>query len=297
MKISVAAHSTRSRFVIIAMLLAAAVAVAAAGGSPARASSSHVFRWSGGLRPVIVLEHGAWADSSSWNGEIGLLQHDGFTVYAPPDPLRGLSYDSAYLHDFLTKNPALQGKPVVLVGHSYGGAVITDAAVGDPEVKALVYVDAFIPAEGESIGQLLNARPGSCLSGNPADIFDLVPYPGGPAGDVDTYIKPSLFPSCFASGLPAGLAAQLAASQQPLAASAVTEPSSAPAWQTIPSWAVIGTADRVIPPAELEFMARRAGAHITDVNAGHLSLISAPCVVTRVIIEAAIATNRGTRVT
>jgi pimeloyl-ACP methyl ester carboxylesterase len=291
MKVSLAAHSTRLRFVIITMLLVLAVAVAAAGGSAARASSSHAFRWSGGVRPVIVLEHGAWADSSSWSGEIRLLQHDGFTVYAPPNPLRGLSYDSAYLHDFLTENPALQGKPVVLVGHSYGGAVITDAAVGDPEVKALVYVDAFIPAEGESIGQLLNARPGSCLSGKPAGIFDLVPYPGGPAGDVDTYIKPSLFPACFASGLPAGLAAQLAASQQPLAASAVTEPSGPPAWQAIPSWAVIGTADRVIPPAELEFMARRAGAHITDVNAGHLSLISAPCAVTRVIIEAAIATN------
>jgi pimeloyl-ACP methyl ester carboxylesterase len=291
MKVSLAAFPTRPRLVIVTMLLVLAAVVAAVSSSPARASSSHVFRWAGGVRPVIVLEHGAWADSSSWSGEIRLLQHDGFTVYAPPNPLRGLPSDSAYLHDFLTENPALQGKPVVLVGHSYGGAVITDAAVGDPEVKALVYVDAFIPAEGESIGELLNAQPGSCLAGNPADVFDLVPYPGGPAGDVDTYIKPSLFPTCFASGLPAGLAAQLAASQQPLAASAVTEPSGPPAWQTVPSWAVIGTADKVIPPAELEFMATRAGSHITDVNAGHLSLISAPGAVSQVIIEAAIATS------
>jgi pimeloyl-ACP methyl ester carboxylesterase len=291
MKVSLPAFPTRPRLVIVTMLLVLAAVIAAVSSSPARASSSHVFRWAGGVRPVIVLEHGAWADSSSWSGEIRLLQRDGFTVYAPPNPLRGLPSDSAYLHDFLTENPALQGKPVVLVGHSYGGAVITDAAVGDPEVKALVYVDAFIPAEGESIGELLNARPGSCLAGNPADVFNLVPYPGGPAGDVDTYIKPSLFPTCFASGLPAGLAAQLAASQQPLAASAVTEPSGPPAWQTVPSWAVIGTADKVIPPAELEFMATRAGSHITDVNAGHLSLISAPGAVSQVIIEAAIATS------
>jgi pimeloyl-ACP methyl ester carboxylesterase len=144
---------------------------------------------------------------------------------------------------------------------------------------------------GESIGQLLNAQPGSCLGGNPADVFDLVAYPGGPAGDADTYIKPSLFPDCFASGLPAGLAARLAATQQPLAASTVTEPSGPAAWQTLPSWAVIGTADKVIPPAELQVMAARAGANVTDVNAGHLSLISNPGVVTRVIIDAAIATS------
>lgn len=291
MKVSLTAHSARSRLVAITMLLALAAAAAAVTGGSARASSGQVFKWSGGLRPVIVLEHGAWADSSSWSGEIRLLQHDGFTVYAPPDPLRGLSFDSAYLHDFLTENAALQGKPIVLVGHSYGGAVITNAAVGDPEVKALVYVDAFIPAQGESIGQLLNAQPGSCLSGNPSDVFDLVPYPGAPAGDVDTYIKPSLFPGCFASGLPAELAARLAATQQPLAASAVTEPSGPPAWLTIPSWAVIGTTDKVIPPTELRFMATRARARITDVDAGHLSLISAPAVVTRVIIDAAVATS------
>ena len=291
MKSALATSSARRRLTVTTIVLALAVAVAALTGGAARAGSPRSFHWSGGPMPVIVLEHGAWAGSSSWNGEIRLLQDDGFTVYAPPNPLRGLSYDSAYLHDFLTENPALQGKPVVLVGHSYGGAVITNAAVGDPEVKALVYVDAFIPAEGESIGQLLNAQPGSCLGGNPADVFDLVPYPGGPAGDVDTYIKPSLFAGCFASGLAAGVAASLAATQQPLAASAVTEPSGPPAWQTIPSWAVIGTADKVIPPAELRFMAARADARITYVDAGHLSLISDPGVVTRVIIDAAIATS------
>jgi pimeloyl-ACP methyl ester carboxylesterase len=289
MRTSPVANLVRPRMAILTVTVGVALVLAAVSGGSARASGPRALRWSGGAKPVIVLEHGAWADSSSWNGEIRLLERDGFTVFAPPNPLRGLPYDSTYLHDFLTENPALQGKPVVLVGHSYGGAVITNAAVGDPDVKALVYVDAFIPAAGESIGQLLNAQPGSCLAGSPTSIFDLVPYPGGPAGDVDTYIKPSLFPGCFASGLPAGVAARLAATQQPLAASAVTEVSGTPAWQTIPSWAVIGTADKVIPPAELEFMAKRAGAHITDVNAGHLSLISNPGAVTNVIISAAVA--------
>jgi pimeloyl-ACP methyl ester carboxylesterase len=116
---------------------------------------------------VIVLEHGAWADASSWNSVISQLQRDGFTVYAPPNPLRGLPQDSAYLHQFLTQNAALQGQPIVLVGHSYGGAVITNAAVGVPEVRALVYVDAFIPGQGDAIGHLAAETAGSCL-GDPS---------------------------------------------------------------------------------------------------------------------------------
>src|SRR6266576_4236516 len=163
------------------------------------------------------------------------------------------------------------------------GAVVTNAAVGAPGVRALVYVDAFIPEEGDTIGGLASAEPGSCL-GNEA--FNPVPYPGAPSGDVDLYIKPDLVPGCFATGLPASQAAVIAATQRPLTASAFTEPSGPPAWKTIPSWAVIGTADQVIPPAELTLMAKRAGARITDINAGHLSLISKPSVVTRVILEA-----------
>src|SRR5512138_1052975 len=135
-------------------------------------------------QPAIVLVHGAWADASSWNSVIPELQQRGFTVYAPPNPLRGLPQDSAYVHQFLTQNAALQGQPVVLVGHSYGGAVITNAAVGAPGVRALVYVDAFIPDEGDTIGHLAAAKPGSCL-GNPAPDFNAVPYPGAPSGDVD----------------------------------------------------------------------------------------------------------------
>ena len=238
-------------------------------------------------QPVIVLVHGAWADASSWSNVLSELQDRGFTVYAPPNPLRGLPQDSDYLHQFLTQNPALQGQPIILVGHSYGGAVITSAAVGDPEIRALVYVDAFIPDEGDTAASLLS---GSCVAGNPADVFNIVPIPGAP-GDVDLYLKPSVVPGCFANGLSASQAAVIAATQRPLAAGALAATFGAPAWKTIPSWAVIGTADHVIPAASQTFMAQRAGAHITDVNAGHLSLISKPSIVTRVILEAVQATG------
>ena len=270
----------------LAVVLAAALlAIAPGRATPAGASAGAAAASGHSAKPVIVLEHGAWADASSWSSVISRLQRRGFTVYAPPNPLRGLPQDSAYLHDFLTQNAALAGQPVVLVGHSYGGAVITNAAVGDPEVKALVYVDAFIPDQGDTIGKLAS---GSCLG---PDSFNPVPYPGGPSGDADLYIKPSVVPGCFATGLPASQAAVIAATQRPLAASAFNEPSGPPAWKTIPSWAVIGTADQVIPPAQLTFMAQRAGAHITDVNAGHLSLISRANVVTRVILKAVQATG------
>ena len=292
MNLARAARPTRLRLIIATALLAVAGLLAATTqAASAHSSSPQAFAWDGGPKPVIVLEHGAWADASSWAAVIARLQAAGFTVYAPPNPLRGLPQDSAYLQDFLTQNTALAGQPVVLVGHSYGGAVITNAAVNDSEVKALVYVDAFIPDQNETLAQLVSAQPGSCLAGNPPDIFNLVPYPGAPTGDVDTYIKQSLVPGCFASGLPASQAAVIAATQRPLAASTLGEPSGPPAWKAIPSWDVIGTADRVLPPAEQIFMAKRAGAHITKVNAGHLSMIADPGVVVQVIEQAAKATS------
>jgi pimeloyl-ACP methyl ester carboxylesterase len=234
-----------------------------------------------------VLEHGAWADASGWAGVIGLLQADGYTVYAPPDPLSGLANDSATLADFLK---TITG-PIILVGHSYGGMVITNAATGNPNVKALVYIDAFIPAQGDTAFGLTAAQPGSCLDS--ANAFAVAPYPGAPAGDFDAYLKvgPDApypgFAQCFADGLPASQAAMLAATQRPIAYSTGSAPAAIPAWLTIPSWSLIGTADHVIPPAEQLFMSQRAHARITEINAGHLSLISAPGAVTRVILAAA----------
>jgi pimeloyl-ACP methyl ester carboxylesterase len=176
----------------------------------------------------------------------------------------------------------------VLVGHSYGGAVITNAATGDPQVKALVYVDAFAPAQGQTLAQLLAAYPGSCAV--PANL-NVVPFPGAPTGVGDAYIKQSVYPSCMANDLPASEAHALAVTQRPIATSALTQSSGVPAWQTIPSWAVVGTADHAIPLALQLAMANTAHARITRVDASHLSMISNPGTVTNVILRAVRATS------
>src|ERR1700722_9306998 len=271
---------------IVAGLAAAAGLTVVA--TAASASSSGPSPQTSGPRPTIVLVHGAWANSGSWDGVVQRLQRDGYTVDVPPNPLQGLAYDAPYLADFLH---TISG-PIILVGHSYGGAVITNAATGDTQVKALVYVDAFAPDQGQTIGQLVSAVPGSCVAAaDPTTIFNLATFPGAPAGVFDAYVKQSLFPSCFANGLPSSEARMLAATQEPLSTIALSQQTGVPAWKTIPSWAVIGTADRVILPAEQLAMARHAHAHITEVRAPHLSMISDPGVVTRVILEAAHATG------
>ena len=254
----------------------------------ATADASKADRKQDGPKPTIVLVHGAWADSSSWSAVVRRLQHDGYTVTVPPNPLRSLPGDAAYISSFLH---TITG-PVVLVGHSYGGAVISNAALGNDNVKALVFVNAFIPDQGESVQQLAGAQPGSALAvADPSTVFKLVPYPGAPAGDFDAYILPTVFRTAFANDLGSRTAAVLAATQRPATLSALGTPSGPPAWKSIPSWALVGTLDRVLPPAEQQIMATRARSHITRVKASHLSMVSRPGSVTDVITAAARATH------
>jgi pimeloyl-ACP methyl ester carboxylesterase len=239
------------------------------------------------VKPTVVLVNGAWVTNASWSGVIERLQAEGYTVDAPPNPLQSLSGDAGTTADFLK---TISG-PIVLVGHSYGGAVITNAASGNRNVKALVYVNAFAPAQGESALGLDSSKPGSALGAGPTKVFNFVPFPGATKGDAELYVKASVFKRAFANGLPAREGASLAATQSPAVYSALTAPSGTPAWKTIPSWYVLGTIDRAIPPAIQLFMAQRIHAHITRVRAGHLSMVAAPGVVAKVITAAAKATS------
>ena len=238
-------------------------------------------------KPTVVLVNGAWATNGIWNGVIARLQSEGYTVDAPPNPLQSLNGDAATIADLLK---TIKG-PIILVGHSYGGAVITNAATGNRNVKALVYVDAFAPAKGESVLQLDSSKPGSALGAGPAKVFNFVPFPGAKKGDAELYVKPAVFEQGFANGLPAKEGAAFAATQSPAVYSALTAPSGPPAWKTIPSWYVLGTIDKAITPAVQLFMAQRIHAHITRVRAGHLSMVADPAVVANVITAAAKATS------
>ncbi|MFI6935161.1 alpha/beta fold hydrolase [Streptomyces sp. NPDC050287] len=231
-------------------------------------------------RPTVVLVHGAFADSSSWNAVISRLERRGYPVIGVANPLRGLADDSAYVSSVLD---TVAG-PVILVGHSYGGAVITDAAVGHPNVKALVYVAAFAPDQGESGLAILGKYPGSQLS--PA--LTVRPFPGGQ----DAYVNPADFRQVFAADVPAGKTRLMAAGQRPVALAAFAEPSSTPAWKTIPSWFLVAGADRAIPPAAEQAMALRAGSHTEVIRgASHAVLVSHPDATAHVIEAAARATS------
>ncbi|WP_327588398.1 alpha/beta hydrolase [Nonomuraea sp. NBC_00507] len=231
--------------------------------------------------PTVVLVHGAFADASSWDGVIAQLQRRGYPVIAPANPLRSLSGDAAYIASVVK---GIRGK-VVLVGHSYGGTVITNAARHATNVKALVYVAAFLPDKGESTQTVLDPKkyPGSLLG--PATL-EQRPYTDTAGKGVDLYIKQSSFPKVFAADLPIAKARRMAAAQRPFAVAAYSGPSGAPAWKKIPAWAVISTQDKAISPAGQRWMARRAKAHVIEVKSSHAISVSHPVAIVDTVVEA-----------
>ena len=233
--------------------------------------------------PTVVLVHGAWADTSSWDGEVTALQVEGYDVRAIANPLAGLTSDAATVSSFLKTVPG----PVVLVGHSYGGSVITNAAEGNPNVKALVYVDAAAPDVGETNGSLSGAD--SVLKQKPEDeLFDRLPYPGAPPGAADLYLRRDIFVSYFGSDLSPDVAARLWATQRVASTAAFDTPSRYAAWKTIPSWYFISSGDQIITATAERAMAARAGSHVTEFDGGsHLTLISHPNAVSAAILDAA----------
>jgi pimeloyl-ACP methyl ester carboxylesterase len=231
-------------------------------------------------KPTIVLVHGAFADGSSWNDVIERLQRQGYTVEAPGNPLRGVGIDSAYLASMVNQ---LDG-PVLLVGHSYGGAVITNAASDATGVVGLVYVAAFAPDQGEVLGDVAASSKDSLLG--TAQIQR--EYPTGAGGETapEFLVDPARFQEVFAADLPAEQAAVLAATQRPVAAAAFSDVSGPPAWKTLPSWAVVATADKAAGTDIVRSMAQRAGAEIVEVDASHVVMVSQPQAVTELILKA-----------
>ena len=232
-------------------------------------------------KPFIVLVHGAFADASSWDGVIKILRKDGYFVIAAANPLRGVKNDGAYIASLVADLKT----PVVLVGHSYGGNVITEAASGRSNVKALVYVSAFAPNAGETVASLAGKFPGSTLGqalAPPAELAD---------GSKDLYVLQDKFRNQFAADVPVAQAALMAATQRPLAQAALDEKSGSAAWKTIPSWFIYGGADKNIPPQLMAFMARRALAKnvVAIDGASHMVMVSHPAAVARLIEQAATA--------
>jgi len=234
-----------------------------------------------GTLPTIVLVHGGWDNSTGWNAVVEGLQQRGYPVIAPANPLRELASDAAYVSSILD---TIAG-PVVLVGHSYGGAVITNAAVGHSNVKALVYIAGFAPDEGESLVQLVTMNPGSEIG--PSTLITR-PYPlaGGGEG-IDLYLTREGVRTAFAADVPRRVADQMFATQRPFSQAAFENVSGTPAWKTIPSWYLVASEDHAIPPATQRFMAKRAGAQTSEVRSSHVPQLSRPDDTLRVILKAA----------
>ncbi|MDO0930513.1 alpha/beta hydrolase [Streptomyces sp. DG2A-72] len=255
---------------VAAALLATSIAPASAG----KGSSSH------SRKPTVILVHGAFADSTSWNGVVKKLKQKGYPVVAAANPLRGLTSDAAYLKDLLA---GIDGH-VVLAGHSYGGSVISNAAHGAENVRALVYIAAFLPEKGESAVELSGKFPGSTLG----EALRPVPItlPDGSQG-ADLYIDQAKFHDQFAADVSENTTDIMAVTQRPVTSVALEEGASEPAWKTIPSWVLVATEDLNIPPKAQTFMAERAKAHTVEVRASHAVSVSRPDDVTRIIQEAA----------
>lgn len=216
-------------------------------------------------KPTILLVHGAFAESSSWNGVAAALLADGFPVLAVANPLRGVQHDAGYLRSVLAE---VDGD-VVLVGHSYGGTVITNGATGNTQVKALVYIGGFAPDTGESAADLAGRYEGGTLGETLATVKL-------PDGGTDLYIRQDRYRQQFAADSSADDAALMSVTQRPIVESALNEPSGEPAWRTIPSWFLFGTEDKNIPVAAHRFMAERAGSRRTVELAGGSHTVSIP---------------------
>ena len=235
---------------------------------------------------TVVLVHGAFADASSWNGVVARLQAAGLEVRAPANPLRGISHDAAYLASFLRQIPG----PVLAVGHSYGGAVISNAATDASNVVGLVFVAAFAPEQGERLMEVTSTSKDSVLT------TALVPlqYPTGHGAEtaVEFAIDPAKFRDAFAADLPPEQTALMAATQRPVAELAFSEPSGPPAWKSLPSWTVLATGDRAAGTDVIRSMAERAGATITEAEGSHVIMVSQPEAVADMILTAAAAVDR-----
>jgi pimeloyl-ACP methyl ester carboxylesterase len=229
---------------------------------------------------TVVLVHGAFADGSSWTGVIERLQARGIAVIAPANPLRGITADAAYTASRINQIPG----PVLLVGHSYGGAVITNAATNAKNVVGLVYVAAFAPDEGEVLGQVTATSKDAILG--PALLPLQYPTGQGNATAVELMVDPAKTHAVFAGDLPAAAAAVVGATQRPIAQLAFTEPNGKPAWKSLPSWAVVATGDKAAGTDLTRAMAERAGATITELDGSHVIMISQPQAVTDVILQA-----------
>lgn len=239
----------------------------------------------GNTAPTVVLVHGAFADSSGWNDVVRQLRAAGVAVQAMSNPLRGIAHDSAYVASALRQIPG----PVLAVGHSYGGAIITNAAVSAGNVVGLVYVAAFAPDEGEVLQEIEGDSRDSVLSSA------LVPlqYPTEAGTATEFAIDPAKFHDAFAADVPEDEAAVMAATQRPVSELGFSEPNGPAAWKTLPSWAVVATGDKAAGSDVVRRMAERAGAVITEVEASHVVMVSQPQAVADVIRQALDSVSRA----